>query len=59
MADDRPAYQLERLALTADLIRRTVQKRVEAKRHSVDVNWREALDDFLNKNNAKQSCLTR
>src|SRR6202008_1456622 len=47
MADDRPAYQLERLALTGDLIRRTVEKRVEAKRHTVEVNWRKALDDFL------------
>jgi len=53
MADDRPAYQLERLALTGDLIRRTVENRVDAKRHSVDVNWREALDDFLKKNKAK------
>jgi hypothetical protein len=50
MADNRPAYQIERLALTGDLIRRTVEKRVDAKRHSVNVNWRHALDDFLEKN---------
>ena len=52
MADDRPAYQLERLALAGDLIRRTVEQRVDAKRHAVTVNWRKALDDFLTKNQA-------
>ena len=49
MADDRPAYQLERLGRAGDMIRSTVEKRVSAKRHSVDVNWRTALDTFLKK----------
>ena len=51
MADDRPAYQLERLRQAGDLINCTVKKRISAKRHGVDVNWREALDTFLEKNN--------
>ncbi len=50
MADDRPAYQLERLGRAGDLINRTVEKRISARRHAVHVNWRKALDTFLEKN---------
>lgn len=49
MADGRPAYQLERLGKAGDLIRSTVVKRVSARRHRLDVNWRKALDKFLDK----------
>ena len=49
MADDRPAYQLERLGRAGDMIRSTVEKRISARRHSVDVHWRTALDTFLKK----------
>ena len=49
MADGRPAYQLERLGGTGDMIRSTVEKRALATRHSLDANWRTALDAFLEK----------
>ena len=47
MADNRPAYQLVRLCEAGDLIRSTVEKRVSAMRHCLDVNWRAAIDAFL------------
>ena len=47
MADDRPAYQLERIGLAGDIIRRTVEKRIEAKRHPLKIDWRKSLDTFL------------
>ncbi len=53
MADGRPAYQLERLGVAGDLIRTTVEKRISAKRHEFAFDWRKALDNFLEKNNAK------
>lgn len=49
MADDRPAYQLERLGKAGDLIRSTIEKRISAKRHDLNVNWRKVLDTFLEK----------
>ena len=49
MADDRPAYQLERLGKAGDLIRSTVEKRILAKRHNLNVNWRKELNTFLKK----------
>ena len=49
MADDRPAYQLERLGKAGDLIRSTAEKRISAKRHNLNVNWRKELDTFLEK----------
>lgn len=48
MADGKPAYQLERLGQTGDLIRATVDKRIGGKRHPSKVDWRDALDQFLN-----------
>ena len=53
MADMRPVYQLERLALAGDLIRRTIERRVKATRHTLKVDWRKVLDDFLEKNNVE------
>jgi hypothetical protein len=50
MADKRPAYQLERLGETGDLIRQTVEKRIVAGRHALKIDWRKALDSFLAKN---------
>lgn len=47
MADNRPAYQLERLAAMGDLIRSTIQKRVQGKRHDLKVDWRAELDRRL------------
>ena len=48
MADGSPAYQLERLGLTGDLIRKTTEGRIGGKRHVTKVDWRAALDKFLN-----------
>ena len=42
MADSRPAYQLDRLGQAGDLIRRTIDKRIEAKRHVLKTDWRKA-----------------
>ncbi|MCL7412853.1 MAG: AAA family ATPase [ANME-2 cluster archaeon] len=47
MADGHRAYQLERLGSVGDLIRSTVNKRIEAERHQVNVNWRAELDRSL------------
>jgi hypothetical protein len=47
MADNRPAYQLERFAAMGDLIRSTIQKRVQGKRHDLKVDWRAELDRRL------------
>ncbi|HET6445162.1 MAG TPA: AAA family ATPase [candidate division Zixibacteria bacterium] len=47
MADGRRAYQLERLAAVGKLIRSTVNKRIEAERHQVNVDWRAELDKSL------------
>lgn len=53
MADERPAYQLDRLAAAGKLIRDTIEKRIGAKRHSLKIDWRNALDSFLKKNGVK------
>lgn len=42
-----PAYQLERLTDFGNLIRQTVEKRLKGKRHQLDVNWRQLLDNKL------------
>lgn len=55
MADGRTAYQLNRLGKAGDLIRSTVEKRVSARRHDLDVNWRKALDAFLEKNENEET----
>lgn len=47
MADGKPAYQLKRLNETSALIRKSVQQRLKGKRHQVDLNWRERLDDLF------------
>lgn len=57
MADGRRAYQLERLGAVGDLIRSTVNKRIEAERHQVNVDWRAELDDFLEKERSRKKLL--
>ncbi len=47
MADGSRAYQLERLAQVGEVIRTTVNKRAEAKRHTLKVDWRKELDQQL------------
>lgn len=53
MANGRSAYQLERLGIAGDLIRRTVEKRIGGDRHDLKVNWRSALNSFLESNGVK------
>ena len=50
LEDGKPAYQLDRLNVTRDLIASTVRKRVKmGKRLSVDIDWRKQLDrEFKN-----------
>jgi len=50
LANEKPAYQLDRLAVTRDMIDSTVQKRVKkGKRLVVEINWRKELDrEFKN-----------
>lgn len=41
----KPAYQLDRLSITRDVIESTIQKRVKkGKRHTVDIDWRGRLN---------------
>ena len=47
MANNQLAYQLVRLGEAGDLIRSTVEKRVSARRHRLDANWRAVIDAFL------------
>ncbi len=49
LQDGSHAYQLERLAAIRKVIRTTVLKRIDAKRHKVDVDWRTRLDAILDK----------
>lgn len=55
MADGSIAYQLERLAAAGDRIRKTVDKRVAAERHSLAIDWRQCLDQFLSAANVASS----
>lgn len=43
--DGSPAYQLERLATIGDIIRSTVEKRMKARRCSVDIDWNRQLNE--------------
>lgn len=47
MADKRPAYQLDRFAAVGELIRATVNKRIQGQRHQLAVDWRVELDTRL------------
>ena len=49
MADNEPAYQLERLGAAGDLIRKTVERRTGGRRHGMVFDWRAALDEYLDK----------
>jgi hypothetical protein len=44
LEDRKPAYQLDRLGVTRELIASTVRKRLKGKRHSVNLDWRKRLD---------------
>lgn len=47
MSNGEPAYQLERLAVAGDLIRKTVKRRTSSRRHGIVVDWRAELDEYL------------
>ena len=47
MADGKPAYQLERLSAAGDLIRKTIEARIQGRRHGLVVAWRAELDKIL------------
>jgi hypothetical protein len=49
MADGSPAYQLQRLASVADVIRADLKKRIKGKRHEASLQWRELVDKALPK----------
>jgi ATP-dependent exoDNAse (exonuclease V) alpha subunit len=57
LANGKPAYQLDRLAITRDLIEASIPKRVKkGKRLTVDVDWRVELDrEFKNTSAPKGS----
>ena len=44
LANGKPAYQLDRLVVTREMIESSVRKRVKGKRHVVDIDWRAQLD---------------
>lgn len=48
MADDTPAYQLDRYEETGSLIRKTVRKRLgpKSRRHEMSVDWKAAVDQL-------------
>jgi hypothetical protein len=47
MADKRPAYQLDRFGAVGDIIRTTIQKRVQAERRPLSIDWRDELNKRL------------
>lgn len=47
MADERRAYQLERLGTARHLIRTTVDRRIKGQRHELTVDWRAELNQVL------------
>ncbi len=47
LAENQPAYQLERLYAVGNIIRPSVIKRLRGARHSSPINWRVQLDEAL------------
>ena len=47
MSNGEPAYQLERLGVAGDLVRKTVNRRAGSRRHGLVVDWRAQLDEYL------------
>ena len=48
LANDKPAYQLDRLAVTREMIESSARKRIKGKRHEVKIDWRAELDREFN-----------
>jgi ATP-dependent exoDNAse (exonuclease V) alpha subunit len=49
LANGKPAYQLDRLVVTREMIESSVRKRVKGKRHEININWRAQLDEEFKK----------
>lgn len=49
LQDGSSAYQLERLAAIRKVIRATVLRRIEGRRHKVEADWRTRLDAILDR----------
>lgn len=47
MAEGQPAYQLSRLSEMGRIIRHTVEQRISWRRHEVEADWQDLLDDKL------------
>lgn len=47
MAEQQPAYQLDRLSTMGEKIRSTVNRRLIGKRHIAAIPWRQQLDDLF------------
>lgn len=56
MKGGQPAYQLERLYKMGEIIRNSVLKRLQGKRHEKDIDWRKELDTSL-PSSSKQDAL--
>jgi len=52
MEDDGVSYQLNRINEIDNLIRKSVNKRINAERHKIDEHWRELIDDAFGSNDA-------
>jgi hypothetical protein len=58
LANGKPAYQIDRLVVTREVIESTVQKRVKmGKRLAVNINWRGELDEEFKKTPAPKGSL--
>lgn len=53
--DGIPAYQLKRLFDMDEIIRKSVQKRINGKRHTVKENWRKIINDSLNEHDGSEA----
>jgi putative ribosome biogenesis GTPase RsgA len=45
LANGKPAYQLDRLVVTREMIESSIRKRVKGKRHEIKIDWRAQLDE--------------
>ena len=57
LEDGKPAYQLDRLGVTRELIASTVRRQLKGKRHDVDVDWRKRLNRAFEKTPAPKGSL--
>ena len=47
LAEGQPAYQLDRYYNVGNLIRKTVKRRLQGRRHQADIGWRKKLDELF------------